>query len=169
MVVGSVLALVLYSSGMVILGFWIRYWVSATDKQDPYYCIVYLLMVMTCALIVALSTRLLQLSSLYIAIYQDMIISLLYTDLGFFQRTPLARIINRLAKDMPMSDKILANNYSKWLTFISFVAGMLQSVFVIFILMDQYVVLVMYLLYIAVYVLIYYPHASCCLHFYNLV
>ena len=90
-----------------------------------YYVIIYTILIFFASLFPILMTQILKLSSIYLALFQDMTISLLHAPLSFFETTPSARIINRYAKDLPMSDKVLAHQFGKCVLYASSTLGML--------------------------------------------
>ena len=125
MLVVLVLSIVINSVTQAAINLWIRNWFKDSDPRQLKFVLIYTLMIFFQAFFPIMMTQLLKSTSIYLALFQDMMISLLYAPLSFFETTPSARVVNRLAKDLPMSDKVLAHQFAKCVLYLSGVLGML--------------------------------------------
>ena len=89
-------------------------------------------------------------SSIFQSIHDDMIKSLLYSPLSFFERASLDKIISRLSNDLSLNDKVITSEFNLFLVTCRLPATALINILYVLITYKSYY----YILFLVVFVVI---------------
>lgn len=110
------------------------------------------------AVITLMLAKVLMASRLFQSVHDDMIRSLLFSPLSYFEKTPSEKIINRLSNDLNINDKIITTEFGFMLTNLQlFLSNLIGIMFVYFMFGSYFYMLFLWIVIgIALYFLNYY-------------
>lgn len=131
----------------VIFGLWLKTWAVSSDPQEPHYTYIYCIIVVLNTIITVLLWGIITHLPILYNIYEDMVKRLLFTSLGYFETTPIAKIIHRLSNDLKKIDTIILTQFTTFCLFLIFVASLVLTVLFILIATKSYCLLALFIFY----------------------
>ena len=89
-------------------------------------------------------------SRLFQSTHDDMVKSLLFSPLGYFENTPSERIINRLSNDLNINDKIITTEFGFMLTNLQLYLSNLIGIFYVYFMFGSYFYMLFLIVVIAI-------------------
>lgn len=108
-------------------------WALSGGKRSNIYLYIQLGLNAVKVVITLMLAKILMESKLFQSTHDDMIKSLLFSPLGYFEKTPSEKIINRLSNDLNINDKIITTEFGFGLVNLQlFMSNILGIMFVYF-------------------------------------
>lgn len=114
-------------------------WALSPEAKNNAYLYIQLLLNGCKVVITLVLAWVLHRSRLFQSIHDDMIRSLLFSPLSYFEKVPSEKIINRLSNDLNINDKIITTEFAFLLTNIQMFLAHLLGIFYVYIIFRSYV------------------------------
>ncbi|MCB0368411.1 MAG: hypothetical protein KDD45_02980 [Bdellovibrionales bacterium] len=136
----------------------LNYWALSTDNRAAIYFILQMGLNGMKGVITLGLAKVLMDSRLFQSIHDDMVLSLMFSPLSYFEKTPSEKIINRLSSDLNINDKIITTEFGFMLTNLQlFLSALISIMFVYFLFGTYFYMLFLWVVIaIALYFLSYY-------------
>lgn len=125
-------------------------WALSAETRNNSYLYIQLLLNGCKVVITLVLAWVLHRSRLFQSIHDDMIRSLLFSPLSYFEKVPSEKIINRLSNDLNINDKIITTEFAFLLTNIQMFLAHLLGIFYVYIIFNNYFYLAFLILMISI-------------------
>lgn len=132
---GAVLAIYLFAECVTVLSsWWLSYWSENKDSRSPWFFLwIYILInafVVIAYFVRELYVRMMGLESSK-TLFSGMLDSIMYSTMGFFDTTPIGRVLNRFGKDIYTVDEQIPQTMRMYLSTLARVAGIILYICII--------------------------------------
>lgn len=125
-------------------------WALSAEARNNSYLYIQLLLNGCKVVITLVLAWVLHRSRLFQSIHDDMIRSLLFSPLSYFEKVPSEKIVNRLSNDLNINDKIITTEFAFLLTNIQMFLAHLLGIFYVYIIFGNYFYLAFLILIISI-------------------
>jgi ABC-type multidrug transport system fused ATPase/permease subunit len=133
-------------------------WALSPNAKSNIYFYIQLLLNVVKFVLALLMTWVMHVSRIYQSLHDDMIRSLLFSPLSYFEKTPSDKIINRLSTHISMNDKIMTSEFGFMLANLQLTLSYLFSVIYVYIVMERYYHMVFLFVFSAITIFIFYEY-----------
>ena len=125
-------------------------WALSSTAGDSFFLYIQLILNGLKVVITLILAWVLLVSRLFQSIHDDMVRSLLFSPLSYFERVPTEKIISRLSTDLGINDKIITNEFGQVMTYAQMVLAYLFGIIYVYIIFHSYYSIVFIALSIAI-------------------